>query len=750
MYDVLDFVIDKTSDLASLFSEIFLNLINMSISASWLILIIILIRLIFRRIPKSAVCFLWILAASRLVIPFSFESVLSLIPSEKTISMETVKSNKFVVSSGISAVDTTVNDYMGDIYYEGVTFASNFKQIALSFATVIWLIVMSALIIFTVVSFIKTKRRIFSAVRIKDNFYYCDGISSPFVFGTLKPKIYLPFNICESDIEYVVAHESAHIKRLDYLTRPLWFLILCIHWFNPLAWVAYVCFCRDTELACDEKAIKDYSEGQLKEYSKALLRCSTKDRLLISPVAFGEIGLKERIINIKKYKKPAVWVSVLCAVTVIIVAVFFMTNPAGVPLGAIESGGAIETNAHTVTVSNARGSAVFTDKNAIDFILGEADNIKISKTEISDIRVTDTESYENILKVSYNSYDSLLYTEYLFSSDFSYVWRQDSVKPTKRYRVKRPQEAQKFFNECVGYNCTFSPNAAIYENESLDQIINEHALFPVTVSDNWDFNVALSDNYKVRIEDAEKISLTTDNFDALFNNELKVYGLSIKKLRRDNYRAWRLTDHDGQMQYLFMEQTDSEMYFAVIPLNGKSDTPATVAYMYSLKNKNSVSDETLNKAIYDAIIEHNSKYKTYDDFATCAFTVIATEEQDEELTVYASAMYTEYRYPGVIKLPGEEEYPFDTSGCHTYIALTFRILPNGNLLLKEYWEPRDGSYYANDIRRKFPVAVDFSLQDIVKEHMEACDKRAYEYFEITESDFTLQESPPATTVSTSG
>lgn len=749
MYDVLDFIIDKTADCASQFSEIFLNLINMSISASWLILVILSVRLIFRRIPKSTVCFLWILSAARLVIPFSFESVLSLIPSEETISMETVKSNKFVVSSGIRAVDTTVNDYMGDIYYEGVTFASNFKEIALSFATVIWLIVMSALIIFTVVSFIRTKRRVFSAVRIKDNIYFCDGISSPFVFGIFKPKIYLPFNICESDTEYVIAHESAHIRRLDYLTRPLWFLILCIHWFNPLVWVAYVCFCRDTELACDERAIKAFSVGQLKEYSEALLRCSTKDRLLISPVAFGEVGLKERIINIKKYKKPAVWVSVLCVVTIIIVSIFFMTNPAGVPLGAIESGGSIETNAHIVTVSNTRGSAVFTDKEEIEHILEEADNIKISKTEISDIRDIDTESYENILKVTYNSYDSQLTTEYLFSSDFSYVWRQNSVKPTKRYRVKKPETAQKFFNEYVGYNCTFLPNAGVYENESLEQIINEYALFPVTVSDNWDFTVSLGNNHNVRIEDAEKISLTTDNFDALFNNELKVNGLSVKKLRRDNYRAWRLTDNDGQMQYLFLEQIDSDMYFAVIPLNGKSDTPATIAYMYSLKNKSSVSDEALNKAIYDAIIEHNSEYKTYDDFATCAFTVIATEEQDEELTVYASAMYTEYRYPGVIKLPGEEDYPFDTSGCHTYIALTFRILPNGNLVLKEYWEPRDGSYYANDIRRKFPVAVDFSLQDIVKEHKETCDKNAYEYFRIAESNFTLQEAPPATTALTS-
>lgn len=748
MIDALDFVIDSIVSFVSLISEHFLNLINMSISASWLILIIFLIRLIFRRIPKSTLCFLWIMAAARLVIPFDIESIISLVPSEKTISMETVKNNKITVSSGISSVDTTVNDYMGDIYAEGVSVAADLKEIALSIATVVWIIGMSVLFAFAVVSLVKTKGKVFSAVRIKDNIYYSDGILSPFVFGIFKPKIYLPFNICESDFEYVIAHESAHIKRLDNLTRPLWFLILCIHWFNPLVWLAYVCFCKDTELACDEKAIKNFSVSELKKYSEALLRCSVKEHLNISPVAFGEVGLKERIINIKKYKKPAVWVSALCGVTVFIIAVCFMTSPAGLPLGAIETGGSIERNAYEVTVSSKRGSATFTAKEEIDLLLKDADNIRISKTEISDKRDADSEAYENVITVNYYSNDSRLTTEYLFSSDFSHVWRQDSVKPTKRYRVKKPEAARKFFNEYVGYNCTFTPNTVIYENESLEQVINEHALLPVTVSDNWEFIVSLNDNYNVKIEDTEKINLTAENFDALFNNELKADNLNIQKVRRENYRTWRLTDTESQMQYLFLEQKDSGMFFAVITLNGKSETPPIIAYMYSLKTKSNISDETLNRAIYDAIIEHNSEYKTYHDFSTCAFTVIATEEQKEELTVYASAMYTEYRYPGVIKLPGEEDYPFDTSGCHTYIALTFRILPNGNLILEEYWEPRDGSYYANDIRRKFPVAVDFSLQDIVKEHKEACDKKAYEYFGIAESNFTLQNTPPATTAST--
>ncbi len=747
MHDALDFVIDTVVNFASPISEVFLKLINMSIAASWLILIIYLIRLIFRRIPKSTVCFMWILAAVRLVVPFNFESTFSLIPSEKTISMETIKSNKFVVSSGIGAVDTTVNDYMGDIYYEGVSFAHDLKETALSFGTVIWLIVMSALITFAAVSLTKTKRKISSAVKLKDNIYCSEFISSPFVFGMLKPRIYLPFNIADSDRDYVIAHESAHLKRFDNITRPLWFFILCIHWFNPLVWLAYVCFCKDTELACDERAIKNFSNRELKEYSEALLKWSVTERFRISPVAFGEVGLKERIINIKKYKKPTVWVSVFCAAAVIIITVCYMTNPAGVPLGAIESGGSIERNVHEVTISSERGSATFIAKEEIDLLLEEADNIRISKTEISDKRNSDSEPYKNVIKVTYDSYDSRLTTEYLFSSDFSHVWRQDSVKPTKRYRVKKPESARKFFNEHVGYDCMFSPNAVIYENESFEQVINEYALFTISVSDNWEFSVLLKDNYAVKIKKAERIILDTENFDSLFKNELKTDNLSVQKLRRGNYRTWRLTDIEGQMQYIFLEQKDSSMYFAVIPLNGKSKTPPVIAYMYSLKSKNTVSDETLNKAIYDAIIKHNSKYKTYNDFITCAFTVIATEEQEEEITVYASAMYTEYRYPGEIKLPGEEDYPFDTSGCHTYIALTFRILPNGNLTLEEYWEPRDGSYYADDIRRKFPVAVDFSLQDTVKEHMDTCDKQAYEYFGIVESNFALQTTSPHTTVS---
>jgi len=193
---------------------------------------------------------------------------------------------------------------------------------------VIWIVGMVALLIYTVISYVKVKRKIGTAVLLRDNVYQSENVVSPFVLGIIKPKIYLPFNMNEKDMEHVVAHEMAHIRRKDHLWKPLGFLLLTLHWFNPLMWLSYVLLCRDIELACDEKVIKELDHDARADYSQALLTCSVNRRMIAAcPLAFGEVGVKYRVKSVLNYKKPAFWIIIVAVVACVAVAVCFLTNP---------------------------------------------------------------------------------------------------------------------------------------------------------------------------------------------------------------------------------------------------------------------------------------------------------------------------------------------------------------------------------------------------------------------------------------
>ena len=308
-------------------ADIFLKIVNMSISACWIVLAIVLLRIILKKAPKWVNCVLWGIAGLRLVMPFSFESVFSLIPSAETIS-KPVDSPRPHFESGVPIVDNQVNDYLKGNYLEGVTRpAGNFVDITTILA-IVWVVGIVVLLIYTAVSFIRLKGKIGTAVLLRDNIYQSEAVASPFVLGIIKPKIYLPFNMSEQDMEHVVAHEQAHLRRKDHLWKPLGFLILTLHWFNPMVWLGYILLCRDIELACDEKVVKEFNNEQKADYSQALLTCSVNRRMIAAcPVAFGEVGVKNRVEFVLNYKKPAFWLIIVAIVISIVVAVCFLTNP---------------------------------------------------------------------------------------------------------------------------------------------------------------------------------------------------------------------------------------------------------------------------------------------------------------------------------------------------------------------------------------------------------------------------------------
>ena len=309
-------------------NELFLKIINMSISASWLVLAVLILRFVLKKAPKWINVLLWGIVAIRLICPFSFESTLSLIPSAETIPLNIGMDTTPTINSGISAINNAVNPIISQSNTPMAGASINPLQITIGIYEYIWIFGMIALALYTAISYWRLHRKVDTAVRYKDNIFQSENVSSPFVFGIIKPRIYLPFKMNGQDLEHVVAHEHAHIRRKDHWWKPFGFLLLTIHWFNPLMWMAYVLLCRDIELACDEKVIKELGNEQRGDYTQALVACSVNRRMIAAcPLTFGEVGVKERVKSVMNYKKPALWVIIIAVIVCVGVAVCFLTNP---------------------------------------------------------------------------------------------------------------------------------------------------------------------------------------------------------------------------------------------------------------------------------------------------------------------------------------------------------------------------------------------------------------------------------------
>lgn len=309
-------------------NELFLKLLNMGIATSWLILAVIAMRFVFRRAPKTIRVVLWSLVGLRLVWPFSWESILSMVPSRETISPNVLKDAIPSIHSGTPIVNQAVNPLLSEsmALTEGVSV--NPIQVITSVATVVWLAGVATLLLSGVISTVRLRRCVADAVRLRDNLWQCERIASPFVFGLFRPRVYLPLDLDSASLTSVVRHEQAHIFRHDHWIKPAGYLLLTVYWFNPLVWLAYHLLSRDIELACDERVVKTMGSADKKAYSEALLACSVPRRQVTAcPLAFGEVGVKERIKNVLRVKKPAFWLIMAAILACILLAVCFLTDP---------------------------------------------------------------------------------------------------------------------------------------------------------------------------------------------------------------------------------------------------------------------------------------------------------------------------------------------------------------------------------------------------------------------------------------
>ncbi len=310
--------------------HIFTELLNISLTASWLALAIIFIRLLMKKMPKWVTCVLWSMVGLKLILPFSVESPLSLIPNEEPLPVAGIYNTSAFVSGNGYNPNAESGSQIIDVFVDTAireTSSASMMKSNLSIIACIWLIGVAGMIIYSIISYHRINKKVKESAILKDNIWLSDYIETPFIMGLIKPRIFIPSNINETDIDYVIAHEQAHIKRKDHWWKPLGFLLLAIHWFNPVLWVAYIFMCKDIESACDEKVIKDKGLEIKKAYSNALINCSMPRKMVSAcPLAFGETAVKSRIKSVLNYKKPALWIIILSFVICVAVGIGFLTN----------------------------------------------------------------------------------------------------------------------------------------------------------------------------------------------------------------------------------------------------------------------------------------------------------------------------------------------------------------------------------------------------------------------------------------
>lgn len=308
-------------------AEIFQKALNMSIAAGWLILAVIALRLLLRRAPKRFRLLLWAVVGLRLALPWSIESALSLIPSAQTLPEGIMLERAPVLDTGISALNGAINPGFTAAFTPELGASANPLQVLLPIAAAFWMLGAAAMLLWALVSWLRLRKRVRKAVRLEENVYECE-IASPFVLGLFRPRIYLPFSLENGERELVLAHERAHITAGDHIIKPLGWLLLAAHWYNPLVWLAYALFCRDIELACDERVVRGLSLSDRADYSQALLDLSRpRGGVRACPLAFGESSVKGRVKSVLSYKKPAFWLVLLAVVVCVGAAVCFLTDP---------------------------------------------------------------------------------------------------------------------------------------------------------------------------------------------------------------------------------------------------------------------------------------------------------------------------------------------------------------------------------------------------------------------------------------
>lgn len=587
--------------------DVFLKLVNLSISASWLILAVLVLRVVLKKAPKWVMPLLWGVVALRLVCLFSIESALSLIPSAETIPSEIVTETREPVLYEQATLDIVTNPTLPSAAEVPVGVSRQQAQVDFNIYSVLWLAGMAALLVHALVSAGKLKRKLATAILLRDNIYESEFVDSPFVFGVVKPNIYLPMHMDEGTAAYVIAHERAHLARRDHWWKVLGYLVLALHWFNPLVWVAYILFCRDIELACDEKVVKGLDGAARADYSQALLSCAAPKRAVAAcPLAFGEGNIKMRVKSALHYRKPAFWVAAAAVLAVVIVAVCFLTNPRS----DIDAETLLGTSSGKIT----RVSVAMEETSS-------GEEYRMSTPEIKDLlSLLDAIEYDRLgsASVMQGCYARVYlgdrkeeYCELMLSEDGILANPIKGGKKAQLYELRSGGTVLKnYVKWCINRKDPTVPENLFDQIDQLlcDMPLGEYVLGEVVFDDStWETSYAetfdegpadlrvggacslagphgASSGYYYRFSTWEEITLKKSNFDWLFRSGSGEdwNGTSAAKLRRENVRAWRGTrtaeddnataplerylrwdELTAMDQWLLLQQKDGSLYLVM-------------------------------------------------------------------------------------------------------------------------------------------------------------------------------------------
>ncbi len=397
---------------------VFIAVLNMSLIASFAALGVIVIRILLHKAPKVFSYALWAIVLFKLLCPFTVETALSLIPVKaEPVPRDIIYSQNPSIDSGIPFVDHSINRAITNAAPPKSPAASASPMQAILFVlSCMWLAGIAVLLLLALVSYLRLKYRLCVAIPVQKNIYETDRIKTAFVLGFVRPKIYVPAGLSEQELDYIVKHEQTHIRRRDYLIKPLAFLAVLVHWFNPVIWLSYYLAMRDMELSCDESVLKHYGRDIRRDYSSSLLSLSAKQNGLISPLAFGETGVKGRIKNVLNYKKPAVWVSVAAIAAVTVAAVLLFPNAARGPED-ISDEQIIEAIKNTDYFCYGEVSGGFSDVSQIP--VGNLFNLYASTKEVQDKinALPSTEQYAEIPTVDFGAFVQKYFGSYQFAPE---------------------------------------------------------------------------------------------------------------------------------------------------------------------------------------------------------------------------------------------------------------------------------------------------------------------------------------------
>lgn len=795
----------------------FSNILNASIAASWMVLAVIVLRLLLKKAPRWIHVALWGLVAVRLLLPFSLESSFSLIPSVETVPQEIlrVEGTQLQQPAHFDVVSNPIFSDGASVQVGQTIDRVQMHMVSMSF---IWLFGIAVLLLYTAVSYWRLRRKVSEATILRDNIYQGETVASPFVLGIIRPRIYLPYNMSEQDLSHVVAHEQAHIRRKDYWWKPLGFLLLTIHWFNPLMWLAYVLLCRDIELACDEKVIKELGNEQRADYTQALVACSVNRRMIAAcPLAFGEVGVKERVQSVLNYRKPAFWVIVVSVIACAVVAVCFLTNPAKdnswIKATHEATSMELEYNLAPPIHSYAIYEDIYENGELISsevIIFGSfqeegGDSPRRTTLALNAQLVSDEEDgfsaelfldFENTgivhmaRKLPKDHYTGSLYVAAeigagIFSKQK--VATEDNVTlltillstdPEGKVIVNNQNNTLVQSNDTVViYRFVTSENGELFKtNNGANKPAQLGGSQTISLNDvimlsqkghdlNWsDFNqyryietgsglyirvyeinemfslwiggtgpesepmyiyLSLADDLDARIDIRDggvTEFLQTHNgidttasilaiVDPTKNNDFN-YDTAVEKIFEDENIEYFLSGLYSQ--YVIVHYTDGTQEDIITALNAGRATIADLdrfGVRYWAEPKVQNLDAAISAAILDRYASdepdgliHVESHMLLANEVMSGTPLFGKDAHAEKVTAYLLVHHVKYStYGGTLAATG---------GGYGPTAITFKVSDTGEYILEEYWEPRDGSYYDDDIRDKFPgYCADDALND---------------------------------------